>query len=141
MPRSPGIRRTSPTRQAQAAAVARRIFATLSAKWASTVIEAIGTGERRFAELHRTVDSLSYKMLTQNSAAVVARGLGSGRTRPDPNRGSRRGVLGRDLENRSSGSSPVASELVRGLVGKAATQRDLGGDRSFFTPTLRHMRR
>ncbi|MFD5178149.1 hypothetical protein ACFWM1_20245 [Nocardia sp. NPDC058379] len=42
--------------QVQAAAVARRIFATLSTKWALPVIEAIGTRERRFAELHRAVD-------------------------------------------------------------------------------------
>ncbi|MEV4208370.1 helix-turn-helix transcriptional regulator [Nocardia salmonicida] len=61
--------------QAQAAAVARRIFATLSTKWALTVIEAIGTRERRFAELHRSVDGISYKMLTQTLRGLEADGI------------------------------------------------------------------
>ncbi|WP_280339620.1 winged helix-turn-helix transcriptional regulator [Nocardia neocaledoniensis] len=62
-------------RQTQAAAVARRIFATLSTKWALTVIEAIGLGERRFAELHRSVDGISYKMLTQTLRGLEADGI------------------------------------------------------------------
>lgn len=61
--------------QAQAAGVARRVFATLSTKWALTVIEAIGTRERRFAELHRSVDGISYKMLTQTLRGLEADGI------------------------------------------------------------------
>ncbi|MEV0335644.1 helix-turn-helix domain-containing protein [Nocardia sp. NPDC050717] len=64
-----------PDQQGQAAAVARRIFATLSTKWALPVLEALGTGERRFAELHRSVDGISYKMLTQTLRGLEADGI------------------------------------------------------------------
>ncbi len=41
-------------------------------RWA---IEAIGTRERRFAELHRSVDGISYKMLTQTLRGLAADGI------------------------------------------------------------------
>ncbi|WP_227979254.1 winged helix-turn-helix transcriptional regulator [Nocardia spumae] len=59
----------------RAAAVARHIFATLSTKWALAVVEAIGAGERRFTELHRTVEGISYKMLTRTLRTLEADGL------------------------------------------------------------------
>ncbi|MBF5000851.1 helix-turn-helix transcriptional regulator [Nocardia sp. BSTN01] len=65
----------SGTEQEQAAAVARRIFATLSTKWALAVLEAIGDRECRFAELHRAVEGISYKMLTQTLRTLEADGI------------------------------------------------------------------
>ncbi|WP_245926134.1 winged helix-turn-helix transcriptional regulator [Nocardia nova] len=65
----------SGTEQEQATALARRIFATLSTKWALAVLEAIGTRERRFAELHRAVEGISYKMLTQTLRTLEADGI------------------------------------------------------------------
>ncbi|WP_216913808.1 winged helix-turn-helix transcriptional regulator [Nocardia noduli] len=58
-----------------ASAVARRVFATLSTKWALPVIEAIGSGQPRFAEIHRAVDGISYKMLTATLRALEADGI------------------------------------------------------------------
>lgn len=51
-------------------AVARQVFATLSTKWGLAVLEAIGGDVVRFAEVHRRVDGISHKMLTQTLRAL-----------------------------------------------------------------------
>ncbi|MBF6209622.1 helix-turn-helix transcriptional regulator [Nocardia puris] len=64
-----------PTDRDLADALARRIFATLSTKWALTALEALADGPRRFAELHRALDGISHKMLTQTLRALESDGL------------------------------------------------------------------
>jgi DNA-binding HxlR family transcriptional regulator len=56
-------------------AVARKVFATLSTKWGLPVVEAIGNEAVRFAELHRRVDGISHKMLTQTLRALESDAL------------------------------------------------------------------
>lgn len=61
--------------QQMAQALARRVFATLSTKWGLPVLEAIGGDVVRFAEVHRRVEGISHKMLTQTLRALEADGL------------------------------------------------------------------
>ncbi|MFI2284900.1 winged helix-turn-helix transcriptional regulator [Nocardia beijingensis] len=65
----------SATEEQQARAVALRVFAALSTKWALRVLEQIGDGERRFGELHRSMDGISYKMLAETLRALEREGL------------------------------------------------------------------
>ncbi|MFC8528732.1 winged helix-turn-helix transcriptional regulator [Nocardia sp. NPDC057227] len=64
-----------PTEQEQAAAVARRVFGVLSTKWALAALEALGAGERRFADLHRALDGISYTVLTRTLRALESEGV------------------------------------------------------------------
>ncbi|MFD8246806.1 winged helix-turn-helix transcriptional regulator [Nocardia sp. NPDC059691] len=65
----------SETEEQQARALARRVFAALSTKWALRVLEEIGDGERRFGELHRSIEGVSYKMLTETLRSLEREGL------------------------------------------------------------------
>ncbi|WP_433725891.1 winged helix-turn-helix transcriptional regulator [Nocardia sp. CA-129566] len=55
--------------------IALRVFAVVSTKWGLQVLEEIGAGRRRFRELHRAVDGISYKMLTQTLRELENHGL------------------------------------------------------------------
>ncbi|MFE7740965.1 winged helix-turn-helix transcriptional regulator [Nocardia sp. NPDC057455] len=61
--------------QRRAEAVARRVFAALSTKWALRVLEEIGDHERRFGELHRSIEAISHKMLTETLRSLEREGL------------------------------------------------------------------
>ncbi|AHH16846.1 putative transcriptional regulator, HxlR family [Nocardia nova SH22a] len=58
----------------QARDIALRVFAAVSTKWGLRVLEEIGPG-RRFRELHRAVDGISHKMLTQTLRDLENHGL------------------------------------------------------------------
>ncbi|MFI6215248.1 winged helix-turn-helix transcriptional regulator [Nocardia brasiliensis] len=55
--------------------VARRVFAAVSTKWSLRVLEEVGAGRYRFRELHRAVEGISYKMLTQTLRELEKHGL------------------------------------------------------------------
>ncbi|MFD2421421.1 winged helix-turn-helix transcriptional regulator [Amycolatopsis pigmentata] len=42
----------------------RDLLDRLADKWSLLVVEFLGTGERRFGELHREIDEISQRMLT-----------------------------------------------------------------------------
>jgi DNA-binding HxlR family transcriptional regulator len=88
-----------PAEQELAYAVARQVFATLSTKWGLRVVEAIGDEVVRFAELHRRVDGISHKMLTQTLRALERDALLSRRDfrQPNPHVEYRLSPAGRDL--------------------------------------------
>ncbi|MFF0490897.1 winged helix-turn-helix transcriptional regulator [Nocardia sp. NPDC004068] len=46
-------------------AIARRVHAVLSTKWALATLEQIAAGHHRFRELHRALPGVSAKVLTQ----------------------------------------------------------------------------
>ncbi|PXX68632.1 HxlR family transcriptional regulator [Nocardia tenerifensis] len=55
--------------------VAWRVFAAVSTKWGLRVLEEIAAGRYRFRELHRAVEGISYKMLTQTLRELENHGL------------------------------------------------------------------
>lgn len=55
--------------------VSRRAAARDPTKWALAALEALGTGERRFADLHRPLDGISYTVLTRTLRALEAEGV------------------------------------------------------------------
>ncbi|MEU4841647.1 winged helix-turn-helix transcriptional regulator [Nocardia testacea] len=55
--------------------IALRVFAAVSTKWGLRVMEEIGAGHHRFRALHRAVDGISYKMLTQTLRELENHGL------------------------------------------------------------------
>ncbi|QBS39469.1 helix-turn-helix domain-containing protein [Nocardia sp. CS682] len=55
--------------------VAWRVFVAVSTKWGLRVLEEIGAGRHRFRELHRAVEGISYKMLTQTLRELENHGL------------------------------------------------------------------
>ncbi|WP_225729326.1 MULTISPECIES: helix-turn-helix domain-containing protein [unclassified Nocardia] len=55
--------------------VALRVFAAVSTKWGLRVLEEVAAGRHRFRELHRAVDGISYKMLTQTLRELESHGL------------------------------------------------------------------
>ncbi|GAB3126359.1 helix-turn-helix domain-containing protein [Streptomyces calidiresistens] len=60
----------------RADSLAREIFSDIANKWALLIIEALGErGTLRFAELHREVQGISHKMLTQNLRMLERNGL------------------------------------------------------------------
>ncbi len=87
------------SRQETAYALARQVFATLTTKWGLTVLEALGDDVVRFAEVHRRVEGISYKMLTQTlralegDALIVRRDFGQANPRVE----YRLSPAGRDL--------------------------------------------
>ncbi|KAA8880457.1 helix-turn-helix transcriptional regulator [Nocardia colli] len=54
--------------------IALGVFAMVSTKWGLQVLTEVGTG-RRFRELHRAVDGISYKMLTHTLRELENHGL------------------------------------------------------------------
>ncbi|TQM29708.1 winged helix-turn-helix transcriptional regulator [Nocardia bhagyanarayanae] len=55
--------------------IALRVFAVVSTKWGLRVLEEIHADRRRFRELHRAVDGISYKVLTQTLRDLENHGL------------------------------------------------------------------
>ncbi|MQY20303.1 winged helix-turn-helix transcriptional regulator [Nocardia macrotermitis] len=55
--------------------IALRVFAVVSTKWALRVLEEIDSGRHRFRELHRAVQGISFKMLTQTLRDLENHGL------------------------------------------------------------------
>ncbi|MEU8899291.1 helix-turn-helix domain-containing protein [Nocardia sp. NPDC048505] len=64
-----------PSEEELARDIARRVFAVVSTRWGLRVLEEIQPGPRRFRELHRALDGISYKMLTQTLRALETHGL------------------------------------------------------------------
>jgi DNA-binding HxlR family transcriptional regulator len=62
-------------REHQARAAARSVFAALTNKWTLPVLEACGDGCHRFTALHRALDGVSHKMLTQTLRSMERDGL------------------------------------------------------------------
>ncbi|MFI5436468.1 winged helix-turn-helix transcriptional regulator [Rhodococcus baikonurensis] len=62
-------------REQQARAAARAVFETLTNKWTLPVLEACGDGCLRFTALHRALDGVSHKMLTQTLRSMERDGL------------------------------------------------------------------
>ncbi|MFI9632674.1 hypothetical protein ACIHAX_08275 [Nocardia sp. NPDC051929] len=62
----------SETEEQQARAVARRVFAALSTKWALRVLEEIGDGERRFGELHRETSCCGWCTVCARGRAPIS---------------------------------------------------------------------
>ncbi|HEX3813545.1 MAG TPA: helix-turn-helix domain-containing protein [Mycobacteriales bacterium] len=54
---------------------ARDLLSRLSDKWVSLVLVALTPGSRRFRELHRRIDGVSQKMLTQTLRSLERDGL------------------------------------------------------------------
>jgi DNA-binding HxlR family transcriptional regulator len=54
---------------------ARRRLETVAAKWSLRTIAALTDGPLRFGELHRAVDGISQKMLTQTLRALEREGV------------------------------------------------------------------
>ncbi|WP_245546073.1 winged helix-turn-helix transcriptional regulator [Nocardia higoensis] len=55
--------------------IALRVFAAISTKWGLRVLEEIDAGTHRFRELHRAIEGISYKMLTQTLRDLENHGL------------------------------------------------------------------
>jgi DNA-binding HxlR family transcriptional regulator len=62
-------------REQQARAAARAVFETLTNKWTLPVLEACGDDCLRFTALHRALDGVSHKMLTQTLRSMEREGL------------------------------------------------------------------
>lgn len=61
---------------------ARQVLQTLSDKWVTLVLNALGDGPRRYSEIGRTVAGVSQKMLTQTLRTLERDGLVSRRVTP-----------------------------------------------------------
>ncbi|MEV6279971.1 helix-turn-helix domain-containing protein [Nocardia sp. NPDC051832] len=59
----------------QARDIALRVFAVVSTRWGLRVLEEVQSGHRRFRELHRAIEGISHKMLTQTLRALETHGL------------------------------------------------------------------
>ncbi|MFF3573159.1 winged helix-turn-helix transcriptional regulator [Nocardia jiangxiensis] len=61
--------------QRRARDIAVRVFAVVSTKWGLRVLEEVGDGRHRFRELHRAIEGISFKMLTQTLRELENHGL------------------------------------------------------------------
>lgn len=61
--------------QRRARDIAVRVFGAVSTKWGLRVLEEVGSGRSRFRELHRALEGISFKMLTQTLRELENHGL------------------------------------------------------------------